>query len=133
MVGQATLANALGQYEPALLAIQTALHTYQLVLTPALQAELHLQAGRALWFQGELEKAWQQLQLAADWATKTETGWLQAEILNAQGGVHWHKGAYLLAQPCYEQELKISRQINHTAGQAQALRGLGVVSCDSGQ
>lgn len=133
LVGQATLANALGQYEPALLAIQTALHTYPSLLSPALQAELHLQAGRALWFQGELEKAWQQLQQAADIAAKTEIGWLQAEILNAQGGVYWHKGAYLLAQQCYEQELKITRQINHTAGQAQALRGLGVVSRDSGQ
>jgi len=113
-----------------------------------LQAEGYLQWGRALWRQGEYEKAQAELQHALELAraitgrpataptpkaTLRQARMVEANGLRNLGNVHWYTGNYEQARTRYEQALAICQAIGNRRGQSAAVNNLGTVCAKLGR
>ena len=94
------------------------------------QAGVHLQWGRALWPQGQLEAARTQLERALALAGQAGLLQMQADSLRNLGNVCVNRGNLDEAHRFYQQALDKHRQIGDRRGEAAALNNLGYAATD---
>ena len=129
---QANYARAMGAYEAAAEAIQTAVLLAQQNKQPEIEATAYLQWGKILWPQGQLAEARQQLQQALQMAQTIGAPQIEADSLSDLGIIAAIEGVYDKAQIFFEQALAISRECDHKVGECRILLNLGGVALYSG-
>lgn len=129
---RADYAEAMSDYPASLTAAQYAVALAKESGDQASETEGYIAWGKALWRQGDYEKARQQLKEALIPARATDNRQGEAKCLYYLGHAYLYQNNHDQAKVHYEQALSIYRLINQRQGEADSLNMLGIIQYELG-
>ena len=124
--------EATSDYAATLVAVHRAITLSREARDVAGEIEGHIAWGKALWRQGNYERAHAPLERALELSRSIHDRLNEAESLDSLSDVYLYQGNHAAAQTYYEQALAIYREMGRRQGEADTLNMLGVIRDELG-
>jgi class 3 adenylate cyclase/predicted ATPase len=119
-------------YAATLIAVHRAINLSREAQDVVGEIEGHIAWGKALWRQGNYERAQAPLERALELSRSIHDRLNEAESLDSLSDVYLYQGDHTAAQTYYQQALAIYREIGRRQGEADTLNMLGVIRYELG-